>query len=247
MSKEKIELKKKYDLVIHCAGIAHGKLNTKNFKDCLNLTENLLNSFTNFPKQLVFLSSVSVYGLQKGILIDENTNINPIDLNGKVKALSEKIILDWTKKNSIKCTILRLPLVIGSDAPGNFSSMVNAIRKGYFFTINNGLAKKSMISVDSISCNIINLSSSEGTYNITDGHNPSFIELINEIKLCLKTNPKVFNINLFYVNIFSLILPKKFRIKLEKMTHTLTFDDSKARKHLSWKPKKVLHEIKEIV
>lgn len=247
LSKEKIELKKEYDLVIHCAGIAHGKLNSKNFNDCISLTENFLNSFSKTPKILLFLSSVSVYGLKEGSLISENNQIKPIDLNGKAKAISEKIILNWTQANSVQCTILRLPLVVGKNSPGNFSSMVNAIKKKYFFTINNGLAKKSMVCVECISNNIINLSSSEGIFNITDAYHPSFFEIINEIKLALKINYNSLNFNLFFIEIFSLILPKKIKSKLEKLSYTLTFDDSKARKNLMWKSKKVLNEIKKIV
>lgn len=246
-SEKKISIKKKYDLVIHCAGIAHGNLNLSNFDSCINLTTNFLDSFLIIPKKIIFISSVSVYGLKKGLLVNELQKLNPSDLNGKAKAISEKIIKEWSIKNSVRYTILRLPLVVGKNAPGNFFKMINAIKNKYFFTINGGIAKKSMVLVDCISSNIINLSKKEGIYNLTDGDHPSFKVLINKISNSFDSNYVPINLNIFFIKTFLLFLPKKIKLSFEKLTYSLTFDDSKARKLLNWKSKKVIKEIKHIL
>ena len=95
-------------------------------------------------------------------------------------------------------------------------------------------------------CKII-LKASEigGIYNLTDGNHPDFFELSNAIaKQNRKTNP--LNIPFFVAKSIALlgdIIGDKFplnSIKLKKLTTDLTFDDSKARKVLGWKPNKVI-------
>ena len=131
-----------FDIVIHAAGKAHNIPKTEieisefektNVIGTLNLLKGL--EVSGIPKMFVFISSVSVYGLQNGDDINELSNLNAKDPYGLSKIEAEKIIKIWCKKNNIKCTILRLPLVIGSKPPGNLGSMINAIRKGFYFNI----------------------------------------------------------------------------------------------------------------
>lgn len=82
---------KNFDLVIHSAGKAHTTSITQVEKDSfhdVNVigTQNLLKGLTNnLPKQFVFISSVSVYGLMVGENISETTPLLANDPYGKVK------------------------------------------------------------------------------------------------------------------------------------------------------------------
>jgi nucleoside-diphosphate-sugar epimerase len=241
-----------FDLVIHAAGKAHihpkTLLEEKSIYDVNILgTQNLLSALSNskLPKQFVFISSVSVYGLEFGRLIDENHPLNAKDPYGKSKILAEKIVTEWCESNKIICTILRLPLLVGTNPPGNLGSMIKAIDKGYYFNIAGGYARKSMLLVEDVSKFILKIAEIGGIYNLTDGYHPSFSELSYHISIQLNKNiPK--NISYFFAKVFAeignlfgdnVLFDTK---KLKKITCDLTFDDSKARKVFGWNPTPVL-------
>ena len=241
-----------YDLVIHNAGKAHTIPKNKNedeefYKVNVLGTENLLNSFNTFnkPSNFIFISSVSVYGLNFGINIDENTKLMALDPYGKSKILAENIIQKWCIDNNIKCTILRLPLVVGKNPPGNLKSMIKAIKNRYYFNIDNGMARKSMVLAEDVAKFIIPSSNIPGIYNLTDGYHPSFNELSSLIGNQLYIN-KLPNIDLKLAKIIAKIgdifghnAPINSS-KLSKITTDLTFSDLKARSTFKWNPSCVL-------
>lgn len=245
--------KNEFDIVIHNAGKAHFfPKNSKENKSFFNVnvqgTENLLRGIEligSLPKRFVFISSVAVYGLNQGVGIDENVPLQAKDPYGLSKILAEQLVLEWCERNNVICTILRLPLLVGENPPGNLGAMILAINKGFYFNIAGGKAKKSMVLADDVAKIILKASEIGGIYNLTDGNHPDFFELSNAIaKQNRKTNP--LNIPFFVAKSIALlgdIIGDKFplnSIKLKKLTTDLTFDDSKARKVLGWKPNKVI-------
>lgn len=242
----------KFDLVIHAAGKAHSVPKTdiekQSFFDVnVKGTENLLKGLeaTGFPKQFVFISSVSVYGVISGNLINEETPLTAKDPYGNSKILAEKLIEDWCKKNNIVCTILRLPLLIGKNPPGNLGAMIAGIKKGYYSNIAGGTAKKSMVLVEDVSKVILKVAAKGGVYNLTDGYHPNFYEMSHLINKQLGKD-KVKNIPFWVAKFFAFfgdIIGSRFPInsdKLNKLNATLTFDDTKARQEFGWSPQSVL-------
>ncbi len=238
------------DIFIHCAGIAHKKFTEKDYLFSINSTNVLLESITKsktFPNDFVFISSVSVYGKAFGENINEDYELQAIDYYGKSKIISENIIINWALKYNIKYTILRLPLVVGNNPPGNLKKMINGIKHGYYFNIDSGTTKRSMVLASDVARFLIAASSVGGIYNLTDGYHPSYYEL--SLKYAEKYNKKVFNIPKKLIcpvakmgDIFPSIFPLD-SIKLDKMTKSLTFDDKKARKYFFWSPLNVLENI----
>ena len=84
-----------------------------------------------------------------------------------------------------------------------------------------------------------------GIYNLTDGNHPSFSELSFAI-----SKRKSFSVPLVlakFIAKFGDILGDKAPInslKVKKITSDLTFDDSKAREFLDWKPEPILGYLK---
>lgn len=246
-----------YSLVVHCAGKAHFvprsaaeeevfyKVNVEGTRNLLSGLEKIV-----LPENLVFISSVSVYGVETGELITEDAPLAASNAYGKSKIEAEKIVQDWGDKNNVTITIIRLPLVVGDNPPGNLKSMIMGIEKGYYFNVSGGRAKKSMVLADDIA-KLVLVNKKGGTYNLTDGCHPSFYELSSLIAVQLKKSRPI-NIPKFFVFFIALVgdlLPKKIPInskKLNQMTSDLTFDDSKARRLLGWKPKKVLEEFRVV-
>jgi nucleoside-diphosphate-sugar epimerase len=244
-----------FDLVIHAVGLAHLIPKNKNeelsfFETNVQGSKNLLKSLElNPPKYFVFISTVSVYGLETGININETQQPIPKDPYGKSKLQAENLILEWCNINNVVCTILRLPLVIGNNSKGNLDKLINGIKSGIYFNIGGGNAKKSMVLAEDVAKIIIKCSKIGGIYNLTDGLHPSFKDLSFLLARQLNKN-KPINIPYFLALFFAKlgdILPFSipFNSKvLSKVTLDLTFDDTLARTNFYWNPNSILNTFK---
>ena len=240
------------DVVIHCAGKAHMipktpeeiedffKVNTQGTKNLLLALEHLREK----PKQLIFISSVSVYGLDSGEFIKESFPLAGKSPYAESKILAEEAVLTWAEKNNVPAVILRLPLLIGNNPPGNLGKMIRGIKSKKYASINNGRARKSMVLAHDVATLIQNLTFQKGIYNLTDRYHPSFNEL--EQKISEMFNTKIYlKLPLSLVKILAKlgdrvsIFPINSAL-INKMTLDLTFDDSKAVRELNWSPNKVL-------
>lgn len=245
----------KFDLVIHAAGVAHVISNSikidqyiydSNIKATINLLKSLQNS--HIPSNFIFLSSVAVYGLEKGILIDEANDLNGNTAYARSKIECEKIIINWCEKYNVNCTILRLPLIVGPNPKGNLASLIKSISLNIYFNISGNLAQKSMLHVNDV-YNFIKLSYLKGgIYNLTDGVNPTVIDFTNQLALILGKR-KLFILPYFIVKIvskFGDIFGNGFfinTIKLNKLTSSLTFCNNKAVNTFDWNPISVIDNL----
>lgn len=246
----------KFDLVIHAAGKAHaipnGRAENKQFFDVNVLgTRNLLQGLENtgLPEQFVFISSVSVYGRENGIQINEEHPLEAKDSYGLSKIEAEQLVLKWCEQHHVVCTILRLPLLVGTNPPGNLGTMLRAMDNGYYFNIGGGKAKKSMVLVHDVVSFIPIVATVGGVYNLTDGSHPSFEELSSAL-LLHKNKKEANNLPLIIAQLIGylgdLIGDKAplNSLKLKKMTSDLTFDDSKVSRLLNWNPESVVAYLK---
>jgi nucleoside-diphosphate-sugar epimerase len=240
------------NVVVHVAGLAHIIPKSDNDKfafDKVNYdgTRNLckwIETWSHKPQTFIFISSVAVYGMDKGSNISEDSYLlgNSPYAVSKIKA--EQYLIDWGNKFGIKILVLRLPLVVGSNPPGNLGKMIKAIKRGTYFSVGGGNAKKSMVLADDVARLIANCPAVSGIYNLTDGHHPTFAEL--ESLICQQLNKsKPFNLPLGFAKLLSGIgdfLPV-FPINsstINKITKDLTFSDLKARTDLGWNPSSVI-------
>lgn len=249
---EKPIVNQKYDIIVHAAGKAHFVPNTLQDEDeFFNVnhvgTKNLLKALKDhLPNTIVFISSVSVYGLEHGDMIDEAYPLNGDSPYAKSKILAEKEIQKFCKENGVNYVILRLPLISGCNPPGNLGTMIKAIRKGYYFRIGKGKARKSMVSAYDIAKLIPSLYGKTGFYNLTDKIHPSFKQIEDHIAGILNKKIVALPLLLFFIlSKIGDILPK-FIIntnKLNKITKSLTFSDNKAVEELNWNPSSGLKAI----
>jgi nucleoside-diphosphate-sugar epimerase len=240
-----------FDIVIHAAGKAHSiPKSIEDSNEFFNVnvegTKNLLKALeTNKPQQLVFISSVSVYGLDEGKLINENSPLLGSTPYAKSKIQAEDFAVKWGNLNDVNITIFRLPLIVGITPPGNLGKMINAIRKGRYFKIGDGTSRKSMILADNLGVFLKTIDlNTKGVFNLTDGYHPSFAEV--EDLICNQmSKPKPFKIPFFLAKALGGIgdLIPFFPLNsntIRKIVNELTFDDSKARNEVNWKSQSVL-------
>ncbi len=245
------------DMVIHAAGKAHvnprSEAERKAFFDVnVDGTRNLLQSLendSNRPNTLIFISSVSVYGLDGGIDLKEDTPLKGRVPYAKSKIEAEKIIQEWGDKHGVNIVILRLPLMVGEGAPGNLGSMYNAINRGYYFRLSSGKIRRSMVLAEDVALFIKKLYGCSGIYHLTDGYHPAYFELENVIAKSLGKN--IYQIPVFIARIAAFLgdylhfLPINSN-KYEKLSMSLTFNDDLARNKLGWNPRCVLTQFKNV-
>ena len=246
------QLKDNFDLVIHSAGLAHvsaDKCPREFYNVNLNGTHNLLRALENSPpSHFIYISSVSVYGLDKGQNIEETAMPIPTSPYAKSKFQTELLLKQWCIDKNIVLTILRLPLIVGKNPPGNLGSLINSINRGRFFLVGKGNARRSMVLAEDVVSFSFNILNTGGTFNLTDKYHPSYLELSYTIAESLKLNrPKklpepamaalarIFDITHKFTGIN---IPYSSEIH-SKLTSSLTFSDVHAQAH-GWNPKKVL-------
>lgn len=253
LSKEIIKLEN-IDVVIHVAGKAHLIPKTdseiKNFYEVnVTGTENLLKSLSiNLPSTFIFMSTVAVYGIDTGIDIKESSPLNGISSYAKSKIIAEEKVLSFCNSSNVNVIILRLPLVTGESPKGNLGSMIQAIKKGYYFRVGNGNVRRSMVSALDIAKLIPTLYNKNGIYNLTDRRHPSFKEIdtfiANYYGKSIKEMPVWALVALAKIGDVIKFFPLN-SLKLEKMTKSLTFSDEKAVRELGWCPDNALKYIRE--
>lgn len=141
-----------YDSVFHVAGIAHQKETKKNAQLYYEVNRDLAietakKAKADGVKQFIFLSSMSIYGMDAGVITKE-TNPNPKSHYGKSKWQAEQEIAPLDSEN-FKVCILRPPMVYGKGCKGNFQTVVKLVKKSPIFP--NVKNERSMIYIDNLS------------------------------------------------------------------------------------------------
>lgn len=141
-----------YDVIFHVAGIAHIKETKDNQELYYKVNRDLAYETAQKAKrdgaeQFIFLSSMSVYGIENGI-IDKNTETQPNTAYGKSKIEAEELINKLHDESFVVAT-LRPPMVYGKGCKGNYPRLARlAVKTPIFPKINN---KRSMIYIDNLS------------------------------------------------------------------------------------------------
>ena len=141
-----------YDVVFHVAGIAHIKETSDNQNLYYKVNRDLAYETAQKAKQdgveqFIFLSSMSVYGIEQGV-IDKNTPLTPNSAYGKSKIEAEKLI-NKLQDDSFTVATLRPPMVYGNGCRGNYPRLVGlALKTPIFPKVDN---KRSMIYIDNLS------------------------------------------------------------------------------------------------
>ena len=102
-------------------------------------------------KNLIFTSSVAIYGLNKDNP-DENHDQDPFNHYGKSKLEAELVIKEWYENDPTNksVTILRPTVIFGERNRGNVYNLLKQISSGKFIMIGKGKNKKSMAYVGNI-------------------------------------------------------------------------------------------------
>lgn len=118
----------------------------------VNGTKNVLDAMDfNGVKNLIFTSSVAVYGLNKKCP-NEFSDPDPFNHYGQSKFKAENLIKEWYNNNinDKSVTIVRPTVIFGERNRGNVFNLLAQIKSGRFLMIGKGKNKKSMAYVENV-------------------------------------------------------------------------------------------------
>ncbi len=144
--------------------------------------------------RLVFFSTINVYGSSEpGLFCDEDSPIHPDSLYSQTKAQAEKIILE-----ELPSVVLRLAAVYGPQMKGNYRRLLNALQKGYFFTVGHGLNRRTLVYIHDV-CQAAILAAEHPDalgriYNVTDGYIHTMQEVLTAMCTALGKNRPRFSL-----------------------------------------------------
>ena len=141
------------DTVIHLAGTAHKRAGWEEFRKVnMDATRNLISQAVDCSvPNFIYLSTVAVYGHGNASqVIDDSTQPAPDDYNGESKLLAEHELQRITHHTDTTLTVLRVPMVYGPQAPGNFHKLAKAIRWGLPLPIANANRKRSFLAIQNL-------------------------------------------------------------------------------------------------
>ena len=176
-----------YDTVFHVAGIAHVKETKENRDIYYTVNRDLAIETAKKAKlygvkQFIFLSSMSVYGMETGV-ITRDTIPTPKTNYGKSKLEAEQGLKELMG-NDFTVSIIRPPMVYGKDCKGNFQTLVRIVRKFPVFPYVKN--ERSMIYICHL-CAFIKLMINNKKHGVFFPQNKEYFQTVRVAKIIAET------------------------------------------------------------
>jgi nucleoside-diphosphate-sugar epimerase len=231
---------KDVDIVYHLAAIvSEYKEPTRKLMEVnVGGTENVLDACRrNGVEQMVFTSSIDVYGRVRDEVLTEESTLNPTDKYGYSKALAERKIMEYGDK--IDYTILRMATIYGSGFEDSYFKMFKAIRAGKAYIIGDGKNNLALVDIEDVLSALLLVAeqkkSNRNVYNLSDGVRYTQEGLLKLGAEMLKVDKPKKHINQLVVN----FVAKNRGLdsdELRFLTSNRIIDISKIKREIGWKP-----------
>jgi nucleoside-diphosphate-sugar epimerase len=136
-------------------------------------------------RQVVFLSTIKVYGDTPKGHIDEQSAPDPQDDYAASKLEAERVVLEAAARGGPVGTILRLAPVYGRGDKGNIRRIIVAIARRRFLLPGPGITRKSVVHVSTVA-EVVSAALSQqrgGIFVVADREAPSMRELADAVAL----------------------------------------------------------------
>lgn len=237
------------DVIVHVAGRAH-VLNAgdqlREFRRAnLDVTMNLARQAAACGvKRFVFISSIGVNGGGGLYPYTELDCPSPENAYAISKFEAEQALQELAQSSSMEVVIIRPPLIYGFGAPGNFSRLVSAVKRGVPLPFGSVQNKRTCVGIDNLT-DLIHLcvyhpSARNQIFLAGDNEDVSIEMMIRTIAEGLGRPTRLLNVPLPLLNVMVGLMGK--RQLLDKICGNLQVDIGKARKLLSWSPRMTVRE-----
>ncbi|WP_346857500.1 NAD-dependent epimerase/dehydratase family protein [uncultured Draconibacterium sp.] len=206
-------------------------------------TRNVLEAMDkNGVKNIIFTSSVAIYGLNKENPKEEHPS-DPFNHYGKSKWQAEKVLREWYIKDphNRSLTIIRPTVIFGERNRGNVYNLLKQIASGKFLMVGKGTNYKSMAYVENVAAfikfQLENIKPGYHVFNYIDKPDLNMNELVAQVEVSL--NKKIPSTHFPYwlgmlggigFDILGKITGKSFSVssvRVKKFCATTQFDATK--------------------
>lgn len=235
------QLPRRYDTVINLVGTCR-QPNAANVN--IATAEHLLTALEAAPpREMVYVSSVDIYGRTEGTDYGEATVPAPETIVGRSKLRAEEVVSEWCGKHGVVLTILRCPPIVGTGMEGWLRSLVNSIYRGTYHHIDDETSRISLVHAVDVARAIVDLAPIGGTYNFTDGVDPTRHDLAEAFAFRLQ-NKRIYTLRSRRARLMARIadfIPfvGSGTAKLAERYRSLTFSNAKVAGVLGWRPNSV--------
>ena len=233
--------------VVHCAGRAHvmadtavqplATFRTINVEGSLNLARQAAEAGV---MRFVFISSVGVHGAQtvSGRPFSETDKPNPQNAYSLSKWEAEQGLQQLAAETGMDVVIIRPPLVYGSDAPGNFGSLMRWLRRGVPLPLGAIYNQRSLVALDNLVDLILTClthpAAANQTFLVSDGEDVSTTDLLRRLGHAMGCPPRLVPVPASWLKLAATLAGK--RDMAQRLCSSLQVDIEKTRHVLGWRP-----------
>ena len=235
--------------VVHLAGRAHVMRDTGPDADAayklanVDLTERLaLGAVAAGVRRFVFASTVKVNGeaTRPGRAFRPGDAPAPQDAYARSKLAAERTLTQVTSGTSMLATSLRLPLVYGPGARGNFRRLVDAVAARRFLPLGAIDNRRSLVSLDNLLDAIDAVVRAEsgvlGAHFVADEDSVSTPALVRAIASALGVAPRLVPVPVALLRVVGALAGRSDVVL--RLTASLEVDTSSLVRATGWKPRR---------
>jgi nucleoside-diphosphate-sugar epimerase len=191
-------------------------------------------------KRFIFISSVKVNGefTETGKPFTEKDVANPQDAYAVSKHEAEQGLLLIAQQTGMEIVIIRPPLIYGAGVKANFASMLRTVKRGMPLPLGAIHNKRSFVYVGNlvslIECCIDHPAAKNQVFLVSDGHDLSTTELLQECATALNVRLRLVPVPQNLIERFAAFFGKQS--VAQRLCGNLQVDISKAHALLGWKP-----------
>jgi nucleoside-diphosphate-sugar epimerase len=191
-------------------------------------------------RRYVFVSSIGVNGVQSapGKAFSEADQPNPHNAYALSKWEAEQGLIQIAVETGLEVVIIRPPLVYGPGAPGNFGSLMRAVRRGWPLPLGAIHNQRSLVALDNlvdfiVTC-ITHPQAANQTFLVSDGQDLSTTELVRGMVQAAGVPSRLLPVPVWALQAGASLLGKGDVV--QRLCGNLQVDISKARSLLGWAP-----------
>jgi nucleoside-diphosphate-sugar epimerase len=207
-------------------------------------------------KRLVFISSIKVNGEEtasplfsplprgKRGRFREDDAPAPQDPYGLTKWEAEVMLAEVAQETGLEVVIVRPPLVYGPGVKGNLARLLGWVERGVPLPLAGIRNARSLIGIDNLTSALqaclTHPAAAGWAYLVRDGEDVSTPELVRRLGQQLEKPARLFAVPAPLLEGLAGLVGR--RADVQRLTGSLTVDDSRIRRELEWMPPRTLDE-----
>jgi nucleoside-diphosphate-sugar epimerase len=192
-------------------------------------------------RRFVLASSVKVNGesTRRGRPFAPDDAPHPEDAYARSKLAAERALFEAARDTPMVPIVLRLPLVYGTAARGNFPRLVDAVRRGRRLPLASIDNRRALLYVgnlvDAISAVLDVPQPRPGVYFVADTESVSTPDLVRAIAAAWRVRPRLYAMPVWLLRIVAALGGR--RATIDRLTRSLEIDARSFRELTGWSPR----------